>query len=142
MKHFEISITAEAELDTVAKSVLQFAESSKVFALYAPMGAGKTTLIKELCRQLGSTDNFSSPTYAIANEYQIADTAKIYHLDLYRLNTLEEAYSIGIEEYISGAHYCFIEWPELLETLLPVDTIRIEIKPDEETRHFSIHKNG
>lgn len=142
MKAKEISVNSETELPELARSILEFAENRKVFALYAQMGAGKTTLIKELCRQLGSSDNFSSPTYSIANEYQTTDGRKIYHLDLYRLNNLEEAHSIGIEDYISGNNYCFVEWPELIETLLPVSTIKLEIKADEAIRHISLRKDG
>lgn len=142
MKAKEISVNSETELPELARSILEFAENRKVFALYAQMGAGKTTLIKELCRQLGSSDNFSSPTYSIANEYQTTDGRKIYHLDLYRLNNLEEAHSIGIEDYIGGNNYCFVEWPELIETLLPVSTIKLEIKADEAIRHISLRKDG
>lgn len=141
MKQQEISIFSVDELSVVAKSVLQFAGDKKVFAFYAEMGAGKTTLIKEICKQLGSHDNFSSPTYSIVNEYATSSFGKIYHIDLYRLKNLEEALDVGIEEYISGEHYCFIEWPELIEKLLPEDVVKIEIKPDGNLRNLSIFRN-
>lgn len=140
MRAIEISITSEAELPGLAKSILQFAENRKVFAFYAQMGAGKTTIIKAVCRQLGSTDNFSSPTYGIANEYEDADGKKIYHLDLYRLKNINEALDIGVEEYLTGTNFCFIEWPELVEPLLPADTVRVDIKTDEFIRHVSVLK--
>ena len=103
------------------------------------MGTGKTTLIKEICRQLGSTDNFSSPTYSIVNEYLIGGSnQKIYHIDLYRLKNIEEALAIGIEEYISGDSYCFIEWPGLIEQLLPPNTVKVDIKFENNMREISI----
>ena len=141
MRHTEISIVSVAELPSVAKSILQFSEGRKVFAFYADMGAGKTTLIKEMCKQLGSNDNFSSPTYSIVNEYLSDTWGRIYHIDLYRLKSLEEALEVGIEEYVNGETYCFIEWPELVAGLLPNDVVKIEIKPDENMRNLSIFSN-
>lgn len=132
------------ELPALAQSVLQFAGDRKVFTFYAEMGAGKTTLIKEICKQLGSTDNFSSPTYSVVNEYAVADSAsgiphsKLFHIDCYRLKNLEEALSIGMEEYLSSDNFCFIEWPELVEPLLPDDVIKISIRTDNNVRNVSI----
>ena len=114
------------------------------------MGAGKTTLIKEFCHQLGSSDNFSSPTFTIVNEYfippqpttgKLPQVTCIYHLDLYRLKNFEEVLSIGIQEYLNSGNYCFIEWPELAETLLPPDAVKIFIKPDGEVRNLFIFIN-
>ena len=128
MKHQEISIVSINELPALAKGILQFAGGRKVFAFEADMGAGKTTLIKEICRQLGSQDSFSSPTFSIVNEYAIPGTVeRIYHIDLYRLKTIEEALEIGMEEYLSGNDYCFIEWPQLIERLLPPGIARVSI---------------
>ena len=140
VNNLEISITTSEQLPVVAKNILQFAEDKKVFAFYAQMGAGKTTLIKEICKQLGSADNFSSPTYSIVNEYEIA-SGKIYHIDLYRLQNLDEALNIGIEEYLSGENYCFIEWPELAEQLFADDVVKISISTDGNVRNLSIFKN-
>ena len=109
-----------------------------MFAWYAQMGAGKTTLIKEICRQLGSSDHFSSPTYSIVNEYRISEQTKIYHIDLYRLKDVEEALSIGIEDYLYSNYYCFVEWPELVEHLLPEDTVKVTINSDGNIRNVSI----
>lgn len=139
VKNLEISVADVRQLSVVAKDILHFAGSKKVFALYAEMGSGKTTLIKEICKQLGSLDNFSSPTYSIVNEYSIeASSAKIFHIDCYRLKNLEEALAIGMEEYAEGENYCFIEWPELVETLLPDDVVKISIRTDENVRNVSI----
>jgi len=103
------------------------------------MGAGKTTLIKELCKALGSSDQFSSPTYSVVNEYKIpSKDLSIYHIDLYRLNEIGEALDIGIEEYINENDYCFIEWPELIEPLLPKHCVHVEIKSNENKREIAI----
>ena len=110
MKRIEIVVRDIKELTETAKQILSFTEGYKVFSVYGEMGAGKTTLIKEICHQLGSRDNFSSPTYSIVNEYSIAISPftrnealirlRIYHIDLYRLNTIEEAVAVGVEEYL------------------------------------------
>lgn len=110
-----------------------------MFAFHGEMGSGKTTIIKQLCILLGSHDNFSSPSYSIVNEYLVEGTTeKIYHIDLYRLKNIDEALAIGIEEYITGESYCFIEWPELIEALLPTDVINVSIKPEDNVREISI----
>ena len=135
----EISIVDINELPMVAASILKFAEGRKVFVFEGEMGSGKTTLIKELCRLLGSADNFSSPTYSVVNEYLMQSTGEpIYHMDLYRLNKLQEALDIGVIEYITGSHYCFIEWPELIEELLPAEIVRVCIKTEDNIRNVSI----
>ncbi len=139
VKNLEISISDVQQLPVVAKDILNFAGDKRVFAFYAEMGAGKTTLIKEICRQLGSHDNFSSPTYSIVNEYSVdSPPSKIFHIDCYRLKNFEETLSIGMEEYLSGDAYCFIEWPELVEQLLPVETVKISIRTDGNVRNVSI----
>jgi tRNA threonylcarbamoyladenosine biosynthesis protein TsaE len=104
-------------VNSVAKQLLQAFPDHRIFLFEAPVGAGKTTLIKELCRELGSTDNFSSPTYAIVNEYSYKG-GRICHFDLYRLKNEEELFDIGFEEYIQSGDYCFIEWPELSKNLV------------------------
>jgi tRNA threonylcarbamoyladenosine biosynthesis protein TsaE len=103
------------------------------------MGAGKTTIIKELCIAIGSNDNFSSPTYSIVNEY-IYPGGKIYHFDLYRLNSLDELFDIGIEEYLYSGHYCIFEWPQLVEDLINVNYKKIEIEVNENIRYIRIIK--
>jgi tRNA threonylcarbamoyladenosine biosynthesis protein TsaE len=96
-----------------AKQLIDFAGKERVFLFNAPMGAGKTTFIKSLCRYLGVIDTMSSPTYSIVNEYDTKGEFKIYHFDLYRLRSSEELFEIGIEDYLSSGNYVFIEWPEL-----------------------------
>jgi tRNA threonylcarbamoyladenosine biosynthesis protein TsaE len=139
MRHFEISLINLEQLPEVARNILEFTGKARVFAFYGEMGSGKTTLIKALCSELGSHDNFSSPTYSIVNEYLSPSIpSKIYHMDLYRLKSAEEALSVGIEEYIYSGNYCFIEWPELIEHYLPKDVAKIYIKCDGNVRNVSI----
>jgi tRNA threonylcarbamoyladenosine biosynthesis protein TsaE len=104
------------ELQTVVKQLLKNL-NSKTILLYGDMGVGKTTLIKELVKVLGSTDEVSSPTYSIINEYELKND-KIFHFDLYRIKNIEEAYNFGIEDYLDSNHWIIIEWPELIEELI------------------------
>jgi len=104
------------ELHSVAKQLIKSLES-KTILLYGDMGIGKTTLIKELVKALGSTDEVSSPTYSIVNEYELVND-KIYHFDLYRIKNIDEAYNFGIEDYLDSNHWIIIEWPELIEELI------------------------
>ena len=116
MKQIEVAHTDD--LPKAASDLLAFAEEEKVFVFYGEMGAGKTTFIQQICRQLQATSEASSPTYALVNEYSLPDGSLVFHLDLYRLNDLNEAYDIGIEDYLYSGHYCLIEWPQLIEPLL------------------------
>jgi len=102
----------------------------KCFAFYAPMGAGKTTFIKAICEELGSTDVITSPTFAIVNEYTTQHFS-IYHFDLYRIKKQEELYDIGADDYFYSGNPCFIEWPEMAESALPDETIKITIVPQD-----------
>ena len=114
----------------------------KCFAFYAPMGAGKTTFIKAICEELGSTDVITSPTFAIVNEYT-AKNLPIYHFDLYRIKKMEELYDIGADDYFYSGNPCFIEWPEMAESALPDETIKITIVPQDNGSRivsFSIEK--
>ena len=106
------------DLQQAAKDLLEIAGGEKVFVFYGEMGAGKTTFIQHICKELKSEDAVSSPTYALVNEYTLPSGDSLFHLDLYRLKNLEEAYDIGIEEYLYGGDYCLIEWPQIIEPLL------------------------
>lgn len=125
------------ELDKVAHALLQAYPNERVFGFYGEMGAGKTTLIKALCRILGVRDITSSPTFAIINEYWTDDGQPVYHFDFYRIDTPEEASRVGFEEYLYGNHYCFIEWTEKVESILQNNFIPVRIeRVDDSTRVF------
>ncbi len=114
-------------LEESAAEFLKELGECKVVAFYGSMGAGKTTFIKAICNVLGVTDAVNSPTFAIVNEYLAADGSNIYHFDFYRIKKLEEAYDIGYENYFYSGNLCLIEWPELIEELLPDDAVRVHI---------------
>jgi tRNA threonylcarbamoyladenosine biosynthesis protein TsaE len=122
----------ETDLISVAEQLFQKYPSHKFFALYGEMGAGKTTLIKVLCRLLKSTDVVSSPTFSIVNIYKTKQFGDIFHFDFYRMKSIEEAFDIGYEDYFYGNAYCFAEWPEKIESLLPAECIKVnlEVNPD------------
>ena len=139
VKKFDQTIASVEDIPSLSKAILSFSEREKVFAFHGEMGSGKTTIIKGLCSLLGSSDNFSSPSYSIVNEYLVENSGKkIYHIDLYRLKNLDEALAIGIEEYVSGENYCFIEWPELIETLLPTNVLNVSISYEGDMRKIFI----
>lgn len=118
-------------LDTIRSAARQFIEnigSSRVFAFYGKMGAGKTTFVKALCEELGCDDVITSPTFAIVNEYTDGEQQPVYHFDFYRIKKLEEVYDMGYEEYFYSGALCLIEWPELIEDVLPDDTVRVTIE--------------
>lgn len=123
-----------AQLPEVAQSLLEEFPEERFFAFFGKMGVGKTTLIKELCAQLGVQDNVCSPTFAIINVYSASDGSPIYHFDFYRLKKAEEAYDIGYEEYFYSGEYCFTEWTEKVEELLPDHYVRVEIAEENGVR--------
>lgn len=116
-----------------ALEILRLSEPHRVFAFDGQMGAGKTTFIKKLCEEMGSADVVNSPTFAIVNVYDVEQPyrGEVYHFDCYRLKDIHEALDFGAEEYLYSGNYCFIEWPEKIETLLPEDTIYVRITPLE-----------
>ena len=114
-----------------ALEILRQAEPRRVFAFDGPMGAGKTTFIKKLCEEMGTMDVVNSPTFAIVNVYDVEQPyrGEVYHFDCYRLKDIREAMDLGAEEYLYSGNYCFIEWPEKIEALLPEDTVWVKIEP-------------
>jgi len=147
-----ITIHSMEELPSAAKKILLHFPGKKIFAFGGEMGAGKTTLIKAICSELGVREKAVSPTFAIVNEYRVVgletnnrhevvgqgtnngdaddhgNSTLVFHIDLYRLRNLEEALDIGIDEYLSGNNYCFIEWPELIDKLLPDEAVKVKIE--------------
>lgn len=142
MKNLEIEYTLET-LDSVAKQIIETVPHSKIILFNGDLGAGKTTLIKELVKILGCNETVSSPTYSLVNEYE-AENTSIYHFDLYRLEDEEELYNFGIEEYLNTSHWIFVEWPDLLKPLLDYNYYEITIKRlDIDNRILKLtHNNG
>jgi tRNA threonylcarbamoyladenosine biosynthesis protein TsaE len=127
----KILINDIEQINDAARTFLQETEGHKVFAFYGAMGAGKTTFIKALCEELGVQETVASPTFAIINEYKDRKGASVFHFDFYRINKLEEAFDFGYEDYFYSGSICFIEWPELVEEVLPEGTLRISIHENE-----------
>jgi len=126
----KIIIKDIAHIREAAREFITHMGQASVFAFYGKMGAGKTTFVKALCEELGVDDVITSPTFAIVNEY--TGQCPIYHFDFYRIKKIEEVYDMGYEEYFYSGAYCFIEWPELIEDVLPDDAVRVSIseQPD------------
>lgn len=119
-----------ADLKSIAENLIRHFPEKRIFAFYGKMGAGKTTFIQSVCRVLGSDDNITSPTFALINEYDSV-SGLIYHFDFYRIKNMEEAFDFGYEDYLFSGSYCLIEWPELIEPLLPENIVKVSIVADE-----------
>lgn len=124
----EIKIKSIEEIAVAAKEFVTAMGDRKVFAFYGKMGAGKTTFIKAVCEELGVEDVINSPTFAIVNEYVDGKGEPVYHFDFYRIKNLQEVLDIGYEDYVYSGHMCFMEWPELIEDLLPDDAVKVTIE--------------
>ena len=124
----EIKIESLAPIHEAAKQFIAGIGDNKVFAFYGKMGAGKTTFTKAICEVLGVEDVITSPTFAIVNEYTDREGQPIYHFDFYRIKKLEEVYDMGYEDYFYSNHLCLLEWPELIEDILPENTIKVTIE--------------
>lgn len=120
------------ELPAVAKKILLLAGDCRIFAFIGPMGSGKTTLIKQMCIELGTIDDPVSPTFSIVNEYHTHKEGSIFHFDFYRIKSMNEVLDIGYEEYFFSDSYCFIEWPELIQDVLPDRLVVVQITEEED----------
>ena len=137
----KIEIKSLDSIDTAAREFVEMMGDSTVFAFYGEMGAGKTTFINAVAKALGVEDDATgSPTFAIINEYRSDTTAElIYHFDLYRLENIEEAFDIGVEDYFDSGALCLLEWPERIEDILPDDTVRVTVRVnDDDSRTIEI----
>lgn len=136
-----ITIHSLGEIDEAARKFVEQMDDETVYAFYGPMGAGKTTFINALCRALGvNEDPTSSPSFSIINEYRSDTTAElIYHFDLYRLESIDEAFDIGVEDYFDSGALCLLEWPERIEDILPDDTVKVNIELlDDDSRRLTV----
>lgn len=132
----------EDELQEVARKLVSNFSQIKVWCFDAEMGAGKTTLTKKICEELGVQDEMSSPTFSIVNEYLTENGEDIYHFDFYRLKDMEEALDIGVEDYLYSGNLCLLEWPEIIQPLLPDEYLQINIKlVGDNTRSLTAQPN-
>lgn len=130
------------ELPIIAKEIIKSAKH-KVLLFYGEMGVGKTTLIKEIVKQLGSLDTVSSPTFSLVNEYHTTNGEKIYHFDFYRINNEIEALDIGVEEYFYSNCWCLVEWPNKVENLVPLNSVTVTItSSSDQLRTIELRNNG
>ncbi|ARV14073.1 tRNA (adenosine(37)-N6)-threonylcarbamoyltransferase complex ATPase subunit type 1 TsaE [Polaribacter sp. SA4-12] len=126
------------DLSSIASELISSVEN-KTLLFYGQMGVGKTTLIKEICKQLGVLDNISSPTFSLVNEYQTSKEERVFHFDFYRIEEEEEALDMGIEEYFDNNAWCLVEWPENIENLLPLEAVQIHLSIlDDEQRNIQL----
>jgi tRNA threonylcarbamoyladenosine biosynthesis protein TsaE len=139
MERHIIKINGIEEYPAAAREFIQTMGDGRIFAFYGKMGSGKTTLIKSICEELGVEDTINSPTFAIVNEYEDREQRTIFHFDFYRIKSIAEVYNMGYEEYLYSDAICFMEWPELIEELLPEECIRVDIEENEDgTRSVTI----
>mgnify|MGYP003547705441 FL=1 len=127
MQEVTFEINNIEDLSQVSDLLIKWRNYSNIIALYGTMGAGKTTLIKNLCNKLGVSDEVNSPTFALVNEYQTENLDSVFHFDFYRIKSLEEVFDIGYEDYFYGGSLCLLEWPELIDPLMPEHFIKVEI---------------
>ncbi len=132
----KIIIKHKKYLPETVKLLMKISEPRRLFAFYGPVGSGKTTIIKAICNELGAIDEGSSPSFTIVNEYRNTLGECLYHIDFYRIKKQEEVFDFGIEEYLSSGSYCFMEWPEMIEDILPQDTYKIRISVGEKNERI------
>ena len=133
-------LATENELEKVSKAIIELTKEYRIVAFRGDLGAGKTTLIKNMCKLLGVKDDVSSPTFSIINEYESDDNQTVFHFDFYRLESEEEAFDIGVEDYFYGKNLCLMEWPSKIESLLPEKRLEIHISIAGKGREFIINK--
>lgn len=126
-----INIESLDKIHEAAKEFIANMGNNTIFAFYGKMGAGKTTFIKALCEEFGVDDVITSPTFAIVNEYTDKNDDPIYHFDFYRIKKIDEVYDMGFDDYVYSGHLCFMEWPELVEDILPEETVKVTITANE-----------
>ena len=133
-----IIVENPSQLPAAAQKLLSICQGKKHFAFYGEMGAGKTTFIKAICKALGVEGSTASPTFSIINEYPTKTGDKIFHFDFYRIKNETEALDLGYEEYFYSGNYCFIEWPEKIQNLLPQNCVSVKINIKNQTREIEI----
>jgi tRNA threonylcarbamoyladenosine biosynthesis protein TsaE len=134
----KLQVNSMEELPLAAKKILDESNSEKIFVFKGEMGSGKTTLIKELCLQIGVISAMSSPTFSLINEYETNSGEVVYHFDFYRLEDEQEAFDYGYEDYFFSGNYCFIEWPEKIPNLIPDNYLLIEIEMNLQVRQIQV----
>jgi len=134
----KLQVNSLEELPLAAKKILEESNSEKIFVFKGEMGTGKTTLIKELCLQIGVKSAMSSPTFSLINEYETNNDEVVYHFDFYRLEDEQEAFDYGYEDYFFSGNYCFIEWPEKIPNLIPDNYLLIEIEMNLQVREIQV----
>ncbi|MCB9234413.1 MAG: tRNA (adenosine(37)-N6)-threonylcarbamoyltransferase complex ATPase subunit type 1 TsaE [Bacteroidia bacterium] len=138
MEKFQFLSHSVEETQNLAKKILQACKGRKIFAIYGDLGAGKTTLIQGICQELGSPDAVKSPTFSIVNEYEYPG-GRIFHFDFYRIKHITEAFDLGYEEYFDSGEFCFVEWPEKIEGLVPDEAVHIRLTaPDSFSRNIEV----
>ena len=130
MRNYTIKINSIGDYPQAAREFVELLGKERIYAFYGKMGSGKTTFIKSICEEMGVEDSINSPTFAIVNEYEDREQNIIYHFDFYRIKSLEEVYNMGYEEYFYSGAYCFMEWPELVEELLPEETVKVLVNEE------------
>jgi len=129
----KIIINSIKELDQIASEIISFSQFKKIL-FFGDMGVGKTTIITSLCKYLKVTDQISSPTFSIVNEYLTNHNSKVLHFDMYRLKNKEEVFDLGFEDYIDNDYYCFVEWPEIISEFIPNNYLEIKILIENKNR--------
>lgn len=129
---------SENDVDTIASLIVYELKTYPVLFIYGELGSGKTTIVKSICRKTGITENMSSPSFGIINEYRIPDGQPVYHMDLFRLKNLSEFQNIGGEDYLYSGKLCLIEWPQIIEDYLNFDYLKLEISSNENFRNYKL----